>query len=41
MNTEKLVEIRRIEDQINMAARTGNIKEVFAGYIKISEIRNS
>jgi len=38
---KKLVEIINIEEQINMAARSGNMKEVFAGYAKINEIRNS
>lgn len=41
MNAQQIVEIRKIEDQINMAARRGDLKEVFAGYAKINEIINS
>ena len=41
MNAYKLVEIRKIEDEINMAARRGDLKAVFEGYKKINEIRNS
>lgn len=40
LTARQIVEIRRIEGLIIIAARNGNLKEVFSGYIEISKINS-